>query len=113
MLSILVTVSAVPTLLKVSNSNAANVAGSPGGVGELLEPTLGIVDQLGTVLEGWGTLKECPRTIPCAVHALMRVSEPCTHVAFNVLWAVCKLAPEECVPTPVEAGLAAKLMLVI
>jgi hypothetical protein len=31
----------------------------------------------------------------------------------SILWAVCMLAPEECTALAVEAGLAAKLLLVI
>jgi len=30
-----------------------------------------------------------------------------------MLWTVCRMAPEECAPAAVEAGLAAKLLLVI
>ncbi|KAJ6673047.1 WDSAM1 PROTEIN, partial [Salix purpurea] len=40
-------------------------------------------------------------------------SESCTQLALSILWAVCKLALEECAALAVEAGLAAKLLLVI
>ncbi|KAM1289295.1 hypothetical protein ACFX13_016939 [Malus domestica] len=43
----------------------------------------------------------------------MKVSESCTEFALSILWAVCKLAPDECASLAVEAGLAAKLLLVI
>ncbi|KAK9756495.1 hypothetical protein RND81_01G101900 [Saponaria officinalis] len=80
---------------------------------ECLELALCILDNLGGIQEGRLGLKDCPRTIPTLVKLLMRVSESCTQLALSILWEVCKLAPEECAPTAVEAGLAAKLLLVI
>ncbi|KAF2309616.1 hypothetical protein GH714_004298 [Hevea brasiliensis] len=64
-------------------------------------------------LEGSNALKDCSGTIPNVVKLLMKVSESCTQLALSILWAVCKLAPEECSALAVEAGLAAKLLLVI
>ncbi|KAG1341818.1 U-box domain-containing protein 30 [Cocos nucifera] len=80
---------------------------------ECLELTLQILDDLSTIPEGRVALKDCPQTIPNAVRLLMRVSESCTQYALSILWAVCKLAPDECASLAVEAGLAAKLLLVI
>ncbi|XP_068656815.1 U-box domain-containing protein 30-like [Aristolochia californica] len=78
-----------------------------------LEWALFILDVLSTLPEGRQALKDCPRTIPNVVKLLMRVSESCTQYALSVLWAICKMAPEECASVAVEAGLAAKLLLVI
>lgn len=80
---------------------------------ECLELALQILDDLSTIPEGRIALKDCPQTIPNAVRLLMRVSESCTRYALSLLWAVCNLAPEECASLAVEAGLAAKLLLVI
>ncbi|KAJ7958282.1 RING-type E3 ubiquitin transferase [Quillaja saponaria] len=80
---------------------------------ECLELALCILDALSTLPEGILALKDCPQVIPIVVKLLMRVSESCTHFALSILWAVCKLAPEECTSHAVEAGLAAKLLLVI
>ncbi|XP_010936162.1 U-box domain-containing protein 30 [Elaeis guineensis] len=80
---------------------------------EYLELALRILDDLSTIPEGRVALKDCPQTIPNAVRLLMRVSESCTRYALSILWAVCKLAPDECASLAVEAGLAAKLLLVI
>ncbi|CAN6301698.1 unnamed protein product [Urochloa humidicola] len=80
---------------------------------ECVEPALDILDALSAVPEGRIALKDCPRTIPNAVRLLMRVSEACTRRALSMLWTVCRMAPEECAPAAVEAGLAAKLLLVI
>jgi len=33
--------------------------------------------------------------------------------ALSMLWTVCRMAPEECAPAAVEAGLTMKLLLVI
>ncbi|XP_074279211.1 U-box domain-containing protein 30-like [Silene latifolia] len=85
----------------------------PGLNPECLELALGILDYLGSVQEGRLALRDCPRTIPNLVKLLMRVSESCTQLALSILWSVCKLSPEECAPIAVEAGLAAKLLLVI
>ncbi|XP_031481414.1 U-box domain-containing protein 30-like [Nymphaea colorata] len=80
---------------------------------DCLEDALFILDLLSTIPEGRMALKDCPCTIPNLVRLIMRVSENCTQYALSVLWAVCKLAPEECASVAVEAGLAAKLLLVI
>lgn len=80
---------------------------------ECLEIALHILEVLSTLPEGRLALKECPNIIPNVVKLLMRVSESCTQFALSILWAIYKLAPEECAPKAVEAGLAAKLLLVI
>ncbi|KAJ6361144.1 hypothetical protein OIU78_001730 [Salix suchowensis] len=80
---------------------------------ECLELALYILEVLSTVPEGRLALKDCASTIPNAVRLLMSRSESCTQLALSILWAVCKLALEECAALAVEAGLAAKLLLVI
>ena len=80
---------------------------------DCLESALFILDALSSLPEGRLALKDCPNTIPNMVRLLMRVSESCTQYALSILWSVCKLAPEECSSIAVEAGLAAKLLLVI
>ncbi|KAL2317856.1 hypothetical protein Fmac_031732 [Flemingia macrophylla] len=80
---------------------------------ECLEVALYILEVLSTLEEGGMALKECPNIIPNVVKYLMRVSERCTQFALSILWAIYKLAPEECASQAVEAGLAAKLLLVI
>ncbi|KAK7383240.1 hypothetical protein VNO78_28914 [Psophocarpus tetragonolobus] len=80
---------------------------------ECLEKALYIVEVLSTLPEGRMALKECPKFIPNVVKLLMRVSESCTQFALSILWTIYKLAPEECASQAVEAGLAAKLLLVI
>ena len=80
---------------------------------ECLEKALYILKVLSTLQEGRMALKECPNIIPNVVKLLMRVSERCTQLALSILWAIYKLAPEECASQAVEAGLAAKLLLVI
>ncbi|KAK9166015.1 hypothetical protein Scep_001206 [Stephania cephalantha] len=80
---------------------------------DCLESALYILDVLSSLQEGKLALKDCPNTIPNVVRLLMRISESCTQYALSILWAVCKLAPEECASLAVEAGLAAKLLLVI
>ncbi|XP_058069716.1 U-box domain-containing protein 30-like [Magnolia sinica] len=80
---------------------------------DCLNSALFILDILATLPEGRAALKDCPNTIPNMVRLLMRVSESCTQYALSILWAVCKLAPDECASLAVEAGLAAKLLLVI
>lgn len=80
---------------------------------ECLELALFVLEVLSTIPEGRLALKDCPRTIPNIVKLLMRVSESCTQLALSILWAVCKLAPDECASIAVDAGLAAKLLLVI
>ena len=76
---------------------------------ECLEIALHILEVLSTLPEGRMALKECPNIIPNVVKLLMR----CTQFALSILWAIYKLAPEECASKAVEAGLAAKLLLVI
>jgi hypothetical protein len=78
-----------------------------------LETALAILDILSTTPEGRAALKDCACTIPNIVRVLMRVSENYKQHALSILWTVCKLAPEECTSTAVEAGIAAKLLLVI
>ena len=80
---------------------------------ECLEFCLCILENLSTIPEGKLVLKNCPSTIPNLVRLLMKVSESCTQLALSILWVVCKLSPEECASMAVEAGLAAKLLLVI
>ncbi|XP_021597803.2 U-box domain-containing protein 30-like [Manihot esculenta] len=80
---------------------------------ECLEFALYILEILSTLSDGILALKDCPKTIPNMVRLLMKVSEKCTRLALSILCAVCQLAPEECAAVAVEAGLAAKLLLVI
>ncbi|KAJ4967584.1 hypothetical protein NE237_019433 [Protea cynaroides] len=80
---------------------------------DCLESALSILDVLATLPGGKLALKDCPNTIPNVVKLLMRISESCTLYALSILWTVCNLAPEECASLAVEAGLAAKLLLVI
>ncbi|XP_031125661.1 U-box domain-containing protein 30-like [Ipomoea triloba] len=80
---------------------------------ECLELALHVLELLSALPEGALALKDCPRTIPNTVKLLMKVSESCTQSALSILWEVCKLAPEKCSTLVVEAGLAAKLLLVI
>lgn len=80
---------------------------------ECLELALYILEILSSLPEGGLALKNCPIAIPTIVKLLMKVSESCTQFALSILWAVCKLAPEECAALAVDAGLAAKLLLVI
>lgn len=80
---------------------------------ECVELALFVLDVLSSVPEGRQALKDCSKTIPYVVKLLMKVSENCTQHTLSILWAVCKLSPEECSPVAVDAGLAAKLLLVI
>ncbi|KAL0363713.1 UNVERIFIED_CONTAM: U-box domain-containing protein 30 [Sesamum calycinum] len=80
---------------------------------ECLELALFILNALSSVPEGKQGLKDCPNTIPNMVKLLMRISESCTEYALSILWSVCKLSPDECSLIAVDAGLAAKLLLVI
>ncbi|TQE10799.1 hypothetical protein C1H46_003702 [Malus baccata] len=98
-----VSVGAVPQLIELL----------PGLNQECLEIALHVLEVLSTLPEGRQALKDCPKTIPSVVRLLMKVSESCTQLALSILWAVCKLAPDECASLAVEAGLAAKLLLVI
>ncbi|CAL0322516.1 unnamed protein product [Lupinus luteus] len=99
----LVSIGAVPQMIKLL----------PNLNNECLEIALHILEVLSTIPEGRLALKECPNIIPYVVKLLMRVSESCTQIALSILWAIYKLAPEECATQAVEAGLAAKLLLVI
>lgn len=99
----LVSIGAIPPLVELlPNLNA-----------EGLELALHILEVVSCLTEGRLALKNCPNTIPNMVKLLMKVSENCTQLALSILWAVCKLDPEECAPIAVDAGLAAKLLLVI
>ncbi|KAF8406186.1 hypothetical protein HHK36_008266 [Tetracentron sinense] len=101
--NLVVSIGAVPQLIELlPNLNP-----------DCLELALFILDTLSTLPEGRSALKDCPNTTPNLVRLLMRVSESCTEYALSILWAVCKLAPEECSSLALEAGLAAKLLLVI
>lgn len=80
---------------------------------ECVEFALFVLDVLSSVPEGRQALRDCPKTIPSMVKLLMRISESCTEYALSVLWCVCKLSPDECSSIAVDAGLAAKLLLVI
>lgn len=101
--SLLVSIGAVPQLVELLS-----------GLGhDCLELALSILDALASVTEGSLALKDCSNVISVMVKLLMRVSENCTQYALSILWSMCKLAPEECSLIAVEAGLAAKLLLVI
>ncbi|KAJ0085604.1 hypothetical protein Patl1_08793 [Pistacia atlantica] len=99
----LVSIGAVPQLVDILPSLS----------NECLEFALYVLEILSTVPEGRLALKDCPNTIPNVVKLLMRVSESCTQFALSILSTVCKLAPDECASLAVDAGLAAKLLLVI
>ncbi|XP_047321294.1 U-box domain-containing protein 30-like [Impatiens glandulifera] len=85
----------------------------PGLNPECSELSLSILENLSKLPEGSLALKNFPGTIPTMVKLLMKISENCTQLALSISWAVCNLAPEECAPIAVDAGLAAKLLLVI
>ncbi|KAI3508906.1 hypothetical protein L1887_23927 [Cichorium endivia] len=80
---------------------------------ECLELSLYVLEFLSSIPEGALALKDCCHTIPNLVKLLMKISEICTQYALSILWEVCKLSPEESAATAVNAGLAAKLLLVI
>ncbi|KAL6501002.1 U-box domain-containing protein 30 [Orobanche hederae] len=80
---------------------------------ECLELVLFILDVLSSVPEERRASLDCSNTIPYLVILLVRISERCTEYALSVLWSVCKLCPEECALRAIDAGLAAKLLLVI
>ncbi|OMO50936.1 hypothetical protein CCACVL1_30117 [Corchorus capsularis] len=98
-----VNVGAVPQLVELM----------PGLNNECLELVLHILELLSSTPEGRLALKDCPNTIPNVVKLLMKASENCTQFALSILWAICKFAPDECASLAVDAGLAAKLLLVI
>ncbi|CAN0927071.1 U-box domain-containing protein 30 [Linum grandiflorum] len=86
----------------------------PGFKTDCIELALHILELLSTIPEGRLALKDCAnKAIPNMVKLLMKVSETSTQLALSILWAVCNLAPEECGALAVDAGLAAKLLLVI
>lgn len=101
--SSMISIGAIPQLIEIL----------PNLNNECLEIALYILEVLSTLEEGKLALKECPNIIPNVVKMLMRVSENCTQFALSILWAIYKLAPEECASKAVEAGLASKLLLVI
>jgi U-box domain len=78
----------------------------------LLEHALQILHEVSSTMEGRVAIKECKNAVQNLVWVIMSVSEECTRYSMNVLWAVCEMAPE-CAGSAVEAGLAAKLLLVI
>ena len=80
---------------------------------ECLELALYVLQLLSLSPDGVLALKVCPNTIPNLVKLLMKISESCTHYALSILWEVCKISPEESAAIAVNAGLAAKLLLVI
>ncbi|KAE8658791.1 U-box domain-containing protein 30 [Hibiscus syriacus] len=99
----LVNVGAVPQLVELM----------PGLNNECLELVLYILELLSNIPQGRLALKDCPNTIPNVVKLLMKASENCTQLAVSILWAICKFAPEECASLALDAGVAAKLLLVI
>ncbi|KAJ4714694.1 RING-type E3 ubiquitin transferase [Melia azedarach] len=101
--SLVVSIGAVPQLVELLPSLDP----------DCLELALCILDTLSSIPEGKVALKDCTNTISNMVRLLMRVSENCTQYALSILWSVCKLSPEECSSAAVDAGLAAKLFLVI
>ncbi|XP_054790190.1 U-box domain-containing protein 30 [Prosopis cineraria] len=101
--NLLVSIGAVPQLVELLS----------GLEPECSELALSILDALASIPEGRVALKNCSNTIPNMVNYLMRISENCTQYALSILWSVCKLAPEECSSVALDAGLAAKLLLVI
>ncbi|KAG9137412.1 hypothetical protein Leryth_026522, partial [Lithospermum erythrorhizon] len=80
---------------------------------ESLEMALYILESISSIPEGLAALKNNRNAIPNIVKLVMKVSESCTQYALSILWAVCKLCPEECAALAVDAGVAAKLLLVI
>ncbi|XP_073129660.1 U-box domain-containing protein 30-like [Henckelia pumila] len=101
--SLMVTIGAVPPLVELIlglNPEATDLA-------------LFILDALSSVPEGRQALKDCSNTISIMVKLLMRISESSTVYALSILLSVCQLSPEECSLVAVDAGLAAKLLLVI
>ncbi|KAL6538744.1 U-box domain-containing protein 30 [Orobanche gracilis] len=80
---------------------------------DYVELALFIIDTLTSVPEGRQALRDCSNTIPAMVKLIMKISESCTDNALSILSAMCKLCPEECSLIAVDAGLAAKLLLLI
>ena len=102
-LSSVVSVGAIPQLVEQL----------PSLNGSCSELALQILKTLSGTEEGCLALRDCFQTIPNLVRVLMRVSEECTKLSLSILLAVCKDFPGECAAKAVEAGLAAKLLLVI
>ncbi|KAJ7944544.1 RING-type E3 ubiquitin transferase [Quillaja saponaria] len=100
--NLVVSIGAVPQLVELLSTLDHNC----------LELALSILDSLSSIPEGRLALKDCYKTIPIMVKLLMRVSESCTQYALSILSA-CELGPKECSAIAVDAGLAAKLLLVI
>ena len=80
---------------------------------ECFELALQILDGLSGIPQGRSALKDCPQTISNMVRLLMEVSENGIQCSLLIFWAICKLELDECALVAVEAGLAAKLLLVI
>ncbi|EPS62467.1 hypothetical protein M569_12322, partial [Genlisea aurea] len=105
--TLMVEIGAVPQLVELCSTPSWNP--------DCVELSLFVLDALSARPEGRRALKECPKTVPVAAKLLMRISEECTGHALSILSSACRgAAPEECVPTTaVDAGLAAKLLLVM
>ncbi|XP_051125696.1 U-box domain-containing protein 30-like [Andrographis paniculata] len=101
--SLIVSIGAIPQLVELIPSL------NP----DCVEVALFILNVLSSEPEGSQALKDCPNAIPNVVKLLMRISESSTECALSILWSVCKLSPDECSLVAVDAGLAAKLLLVI
>ncbi|KAG6382417.1 hypothetical protein SASPL_157925 [Salvia splendens] len=101
--SLIVSIGAIPQLLELI----------PVLNPECVELALFVLDVLSSVPQGQQALKDCSNTIPTMVKLLMRITECCTDYALSILCSVCNLSPQECSLRAVDAGLAAKLLLVI
>ncbi|THG22066.1 hypothetical protein TEA_026030 [Camellia sinensis var. sinensis] len=100
---LIVSIGAVPQLVELL----------PGLSPDCLELALFILDTLSSLPEGSLALRNCSNTIANTVKLIMKVSESCTQHVLSILGSVCKLSPEECSSIALDAGLAAKLLLVI
>lgn len=100
---LIVSIGAVPQLVELL----------PGLSPDCLELALFILDTLSSLPEGSLALRNCSHTIANTVKLIMKVSESCTQHVLSILGSVCKLSPEECSSVALDAGLAAKLLLVI
>ncbi|MFS7942040.1 putative U box domain, armadillo-like helical, Zinc finger, RING/FYVE/PHD-type [Helianthus anomalus] len=80
---------------------------------ECLELSLYVLEILSLIPEGALALKNCANTIPNLVKLLMKVSENSTRHVLSILSEVCNLSAQEFTVIAVNAGLAAKLLLVI
>ncbi|KAL1562539.1 U-box domain-containing protein 30 [Salvia divinorum] len=101
--SLIVSIGAIPHLLELI----------PVLNPECVELALSMLDILSSVPQGKQALKDCSNTIPTMVKLLMRITECCTDYALSILCSVCNLSAQECSLRAVDAGLAAKLLLVI